>query len=127
MTFILAVDFDGTLFKGSYPEHGAPKQDIIDKVKQFKKYGAEIVLWTCRGGDPLKEALQRCKDAGLEFDAVNDNAPCNMDWIQEERDKGQEFCDKKIFAHFYVDDRAMNLDIFLKINAKETCELHQKP
>lgn len=32
MAFILAVDFDGTLFSGSYPEQGEPKHDIINKL-----------------------------------------------------------------------------------------------
>ena len=38
MSFILACDYDGTLFANSWPEKGKPKQDIIDKVKEFKKY-----------------------------------------------------------------------------------------
>jgi len=120
MPFILACDYDGTLFEGSYPDKGDPKQDVINKVKEFKKYGAEIVLWTCRGGQPLQEAVERCKEeADLEFDAVNHNAPSNQEWIDSERANGQEFCDRKIFAHFYVDDRAANLDIFLGIDVKK--------
>jgi len=125
--FILAIDFDGTLFSGSYPDKGNPKQDIINKVKEFKSTGkCEIVLWTCRGGESLKEAVERCKEVGLEFDAINDNAPSNMEWIEGERANGQEFCDKKIFAHFYVDDRAANLDIFLGIDVEKTCALYNE-
>lgn len=125
MSFILAIDYDGTLFEGSYPDKGNPKQDIIDKVKKFQKAGAEIILWTCRGGEPLKEAVGRCKEVGLEFDAINENAPSNMEWIEGEREKGQEFCDPKIFAHFYVDDRASNLDIFLGIDIEKTCAIYE--
>ena len=126
MAFILAVDYDGTLFEGSYPDKGAPKQDIIYKVKEFQNHGAEIVLWTCRGGKPLQEAVDRCmEEVGLEFDAINDNAPSNREWIEGERANGQEFCDKKIFANFYVDDRAKNLDIFLRIDVEKTCESHK--
>jgi hypothetical protein len=123
--FILAVDYDGTLFEGSYPDKGEPKQDIIAKVKQFQDAGAEIVLWTCRGGNPLKEAVTRCKEVGLEFDAINDNAPSNLEWIESERADGQEFCNPKIFANFYVDDRAANLDYFLEIDAEKTCNSHK--
>jgi len=122
--FILAIDYDGTLFSGSYPDKGNPKHDIINKVKEFKKHGAEIVLWTCRGGEPLKEAIERCKEVGLEFDAINETTPSNREWVEEERARGQEFCDKKIFAHFYVDDRAANLDIFLGIDVEKTCALY---
>ena len=123
MKFILAVDFDGTIFEGSYPDKGEPKQDIINKVKEFQKNGAEIVLWTCRGGEPLKEAVERCKEIGLEFDAINDNAPSNMEWIKGEQANGQDFCNPKIFANFYVDDRAGNLDIFLGIDVEKTIAL----
>ena len=35
MPFKIAVDYDGTLFEGSWPEKGAPNQDVIDKVKGF--------------------------------------------------------------------------------------------
>ena len=124
MPFILAVDFDGTLFTGSYPEKGDPKQDIIDKVKEFQKHDAETILWTCRGGESLKEAVERCKSVGLEFDAVNRNAPSNKEWIEGEEADGQPFCDPKVFAHFYVDDRSANLDIFLKIDVEKTCALY---
>ena len=40
MPFILAVDFDGTLFTDSFPGPGTPNQPIIDQVNLFKKHGA---------------------------------------------------------------------------------------
>ena len=121
VAFLLAVDYDGTLFEGSWPNQGKPIQDIIDKVKKFKELGAEVVLWTCREGISLKEALERCKEEGLEFDAVNDNAPSQLEYMAEKAAQGEIFATRKIFADFYLDDRAMNLDIFRTINPEETC------
>ena len=126
MPFILAVDYDGTLFSGSYPEIGDPKQDIIDKVKEFKESGAELVLWTCREGRSLEEALKRCKEIGLEFDAVNDNAPSQLEYMKEMAAKGDILATRKIFADFYLDDRAHNLEFFLKmIKVAETCAAYK--
>lgn len=120
MPFILAIDFDGTLFiDGDYPNIGKPKWDIVNQVKEFKKYNAEIVLWTCRDDEALQEAVDKCKEIGLVFDAVNDNTPSQKIYIEK---KGKSFGRRKIFANFYLDDRAHNLDFFLTIDAKKTCE-----
>lgn len=124
MPFILAVDFDGTLFEGSYPNKGEPKQDVIDKVKGFKKYGAEIVLWTCREGISLKEAMKRCAEVGLEFDAINENAPSQKEYMKRKEAEGEIVATRKIFADFYLDDRSHNIELFLKIDAKATCDLY---
>ena len=122
MPFILACDFDDTLFSGSYPEKGEPIQEIIDKVKEFIENGAEVVLWTCREGKTLEEAVARCKEVGLEFAAINENSPSQVEYLEEEKFKGNVFATRKIFADFYLDDKSHNLDFFLTIKAKETCE-----
>ena len=122
MPFILAVDYDGTLFEGSWPDLGDPKEDVIAKVKKFKDAGSEIVLWTCREGVSLKEALERCKEVGLEFDSVNENSPSQKEYMEQRKEEGEIFATRKIFANFYLDDRAHNIDFFLKINAEATCE-----
>jgi len=125
MAYILAVDYDGTLFTGSWPELGEPKHDVINKVKEFKKHGAEIVLWTCREGISLEEAKKRCKEVGLEFISVNSNAPSQLKYMTERAREGEEFATRKIFANFYVDDRSNNIETFLKTNAEELCKCPQ--
>ena len=118
MPFILAVDYDNTLFDGD-----VPKQDIIDKVREFKACGAEVAFWSCRSeGKVLEEALEKCRAAGLEFDAINDNVPSQKQYMEEQYGKGNVFALRKIYADFYVDDKAYNLDFFLEINAEETCK-----
>tara|TARA_R110000824_G_scaffold8450_3_gene38488 strand:+ start:14819 stop:15172 length:354 start_codon:yes stop_codon:yes gene_type:complete len=114
MPFIIAVDYDDTLFTESFPEKGNPNQGVIDKVIEFQECGAEIVLWTCRENNYLKEALEHCKDHGIMLSAANDKAPS----MSAESDFGNS----KIYANIYVDDRAPgSIDFFLNINAKETC------
>ncbi len=37
--------------------------------------GNKLILWTCRIGEALSNAVAWCQEHRLEFDAVNDNLP----------------------------------------------------
>ncbi len=98
---IIAVDFDGTLSLGRYPEVGPVNGLVMDKVLERKRAGDKIILWTCREGDELSAAVAWCRIYGLEFDAVNDNLPEILnDWYCENT--------RKIFADEYWDDSSVN-------------------
>ena len=122
MPFVLAVDYDDTLFSGGIEAEGTSKEEIINKVKEFKENGAEIVLWTCREGIGLKEAVKKCKEVGLEFDSINENSPSVVKYIMGKEKEGWTLASRKILADFYLDDKAFNLDFFLKVKVKETCD-----
>lgn len=94
---IIAVDFDGTLCESRYPEIGAPNEEIINYVKEQKKAGAKIILWTCRNEQQTKEAVEWCKEHGLIFDAVNENLPEIVQTYNNDT--------RKIFANEYIDDK----------------------
>ncbi len=128
MNFMLGIDYDGTLFEDSWPEIGDPKQDVIDKVKEFKKSGAEIILWTCREGKSLQEALSRSSMEGIEFDAINENSPSQKKYQSEKlKENGDIFALRKIFAHLYIDDRSPgSIEHFLKLDAKTECDKIKK-
>lgn len=95
--YIIAVDFDGTLVKDKFPMIGEPKPEIWDKIMADQKGGAKIILWTCRNGDFLKQAVDFCADKGLHFDAINEN----LDEVKILYGGDT----RKIFADIYVDDR----------------------
>lgn len=95
---IYAVDFDGTLCEDCYPGIGRPNKELIAQMRKEKEQGDKIILWTCRCGDKLREAVKWCREQGLEFDAVNANLPEMVD--QYESDS------RKVFADVYVDDKA---------------------
>ena len=90
---ILAVDFDNTLFKTSYPNIDKPIWAIIDYVKSKQAQGYIIILWTCRHGQDLKEAIACCEDIGLNFDYVNENVP---ELVEKYGDCRKVFCDELI-------------------------------
>lgn len=73
---------------------------LINHLIKRREQGNKIILWTCREGARLQEAVEWCKEYGLEFDAVNDN-------LQELKD---EFGNnpRKIYADCYIDDKAVN-------------------
>lgn len=97
---IYAVDFDGTLSWGRWPDLGEPNEILFGFLKQQKENGARVILDTCRNGEQLEAAVQYCRDLGLEFDAVNENLPELIELYGRDT--------RKINADFYIDDRAVN-------------------
>jgi len=95
---IIAVDFDGTLCENKYPDIGRPNKDMLHYIKKRKRNGCKIILWTCRNGELLDNAVKWCKAHGLEFDAVNENLPEIIELFGSDT--------RKIFANLYIDDRA---------------------
>ena len=97
-TKIIAVDFDGTLCENKCPDIGEPNKDMLNYIKKRRRNGCKIILWTCRDGKMLEDAVTWCKEQGLEFDAVNENLPEIIERYGNDS--------RKIFAHIYIDDRA---------------------
>lgn len=96
---IIAVDFDGTLCENAWPNIGAPRTDVIERLKQEQREGAKVILWTCRVGEALTAAVYWCRDHGLLFDAINENL------IETMKEYGSDA--RKISASEYWDDRAV--------------------
>lgn len=109
---IIAVDFDGTLCSNNWPEIGEPNWDLIDRLKVEQEKGAKIILWTCRTGQMLNDAISWCNNnCNLSFDAVNENLP-------EMIEKFGGDC-RKIFADVYIDDKARRIS-YDKISVSAT-------
>ena len=99
---IVAVDFDGTIVENAFPRIGEPRKGVIEILKNLKARGAKLILWTCRGRHYLEEAVEACKNFGLEFDAINANLP--------EVNERMGTDSRKIVADLYIDDRSYNPD-----------------
>jgi hypothetical protein len=65
-----------------------------------------LILWTNRGDNEqyksLTEAIEWCKQKGLEFDAVNENLP---------NQKKLSGYSPKIMADYYIDDKAITFGL----------------
>lgn len=94
--FIIAVDFDGTIVTHDYPHIGRCV-GALPWLQAFAEAGAKLILLTMRSDNPhaLKQAVQFCRDGGVEFWAVNDN-PTQTSWTTS----------RKVYAHLYIDDAA---------------------
>ena len=108
---IIAVDFDGTLFENKWPDIGEPIMEVMNYVKKEQAAGSKIILWTCRSGMELVNALYHCKKYGIVFDAVNKNLPEIIEKYGVDA--------RKIYADVYIDDmsynhRAKNVQITIK-------------
>ena len=98
---IYAIDFDGTLCINEYPNIGQPIYKTIIFCKERKAEGHKLILWTCRSGKYLDEAVAWCKVQGLIFDAVNENLPEMIELFNND-------C-RKVFADRYIDDKNLLL------------------
>lgn len=74
----IAVSFDGTIVESRYPEIGKERPGAIDALRCLSSEGNKIILWTSRGGCYLEEAIEWCRERGLQFYSVNTNHPDGM-------------------------------------------------
>lgn len=72
---IIAIDFDGTIVEDAFPEIGEPKLFVFETLKQLIEKRHQLILWTTRTGKHLQEAVNFCKENGVEFYAINNSYP----------------------------------------------------
>lgn len=115
---IFAVDFDGTLSLGQWPEVGPANVGLIDFLNYRRSQGDKLILWTCRSDEALSRAVSWCTEQGIYFDAVNDNLP---EIIEQYGNNS-----RKISCDYYIDDRALSdirmMEQFGHISKRESAQ-----
>lgn len=94
----IAVDFDGTIVEHRYPEIGNEIPFATDTLKMLIKDHHRLILWSVREGQLLDDAVNWCRERGVEFYAVN------RDYPEEEREKNNNFS-RKLKVDLWIDDR----------------------
>ena len=94
---IIAVDFDGTIVEHEYPKIGKEKIFATETLRQLINDGHRLILWTVREGELLDEAVEWCRQRGVEVYAVNKDFP------EENISKNEQFS-RKIKADVWIDD-----------------------
>ena len=98
----LAIDFDGTITTETHLGHELQLRESADFViPALHDTGkVKMILWTCRSGTALQQAVQFLRVKGLlpYFSAINDNLP-------EIAAKYAPDVSRKIGADLYIDDR----------------------
>ena len=120
---IIAVDFDGTLHTGIYPNIGVPTPDAVKYMRRLHEDGHYIIINTCRNGERLVEAINWLLAYDIPFDRINDNEPTNVEKYGTNS--------RKIYAHCYIDDKQVGglpmwRDMYEWITEKENNYNNQK-
>lgn len=108
---IVAIDFDGTITlkdnrlwigKNKYTNDlMEPNTEIIESI-QKNRDKIYLILWSCRVGKALRNAVKFCSDNGIYFDAVNKNIV-------------RYPSSRKIMADIYIDDKGEYLQWIKKL------------
>lgn len=119
--YSFVFDIDGTLCpikaKDERYEDLIPYSDIVEKLRYYKDNGAKIVLYTSRNMNTYKGNI------GL----INKNtAVVLLEWLKKWNIPYDEIVYGKVWpGHkgFYVDDRTVRPDEFLKYSLEELDEI----
>lgn len=95
---IIAIDFDGTIVEHKYPEIGEEIPFATETIKMLIADKHQVILWSVREGKLLEDAVNWCKERGIEFYAVNKDYP-------EEKKEFNEHYSRKLKADLFIDDR----------------------
>lgn len=84
---VVAVDYDDTIAKDGFitPEGAG-------YIRRLSQMPIVLVLWTCRHGEALQQAVDEIKINNLHFDYINDTDGMRCDG-------------RKINADLYIDDK----------------------
>lgn len=122
--YIFIFDIDGTICPIKKPEEKyedlVPYKSIIDKIKEYKKNGAKIILYTSRNMNTYNGNI------GL----INKNIAVVLNnWLE----KWEIPCDEIVYGKlwpghkgFYVDDRTVRPDEFINKTVDELDEICKK-
>jgi len=93
----IAVDLDGTILEyGGWKGHsrfGKPLPGAKEALQKLKERGFVIIIWTTR--DNKEEIARYLREQGIPFDYINENP------------YGPPDGSPKIYADYYVDDKAI--------------------
>lgn len=96
-TFILAIDFDGTIATDSFPQVGTLRKDADIIIRKLYKEGHDIIINTCRTGKYEGLAEYFLKKHKIPYHFINSNLPRVIDFYKQD-------C-RKVSADYYIDNR----------------------
>ena len=94
----IAVDFDGTIVEHRYPEIGPEMPFATETLRMLIRDRHKVIVWTTREDKLLEDAVEWCRQRGVEFYAVNKDYP-------EESKQNNNHFSRKIKAEVWIDDR----------------------
>ena len=90
------------IYAANLDEDGFSAPSAVPYYAQVEqRAGAGLILWTCREGQILQDAIAACEGWGLTFDSINESLP---DWIEAFGTQP-----RKVGATEYWDDKAVRI------------------
>lgn len=89
---IVAYDYDNTVF--DYHKRGDKFEQVIALIRQVKKLGCTVIVFTSCDESRFEDIRQFLKDNDIPCDGINENA------------KTIAFTGRKIYYNILLDDRA---------------------
>ena len=97
----IAIDFDGTIVEHRYPAIGNEIPFATETLKMLIADHHKLILWSVREGKLLDEAVNWCKEHGVEFYAVN------RDYPEENGTSNNNHFSRKLKVDMFIDDRKL--------------------
>ena len=92
---LIAIDFDETITDNTpYPIMGKVRSEALYYIPKLYDLGYTLILWTCRTGKWLDEAINYLQELNL------------MQYFEYINDDGLNRDSRKIVADFYIDDKS---------------------
>ena len=114
----IIIDLDNTLcFSDSNYRNALPNQAVIDRLREYRANGFEIVVHTSRNMRTYEGRVGKINVHTI---------PVILDWLQlydvkfDELVVGKPWCGDE---GFYVDDRAIRPNEFVSLNLEEVAKL----
>lgn len=95
----IAIDFDGTIVEHRYPEIGQELPFATETLKMLIADHHKLILWSVREGKLLDDAINWCRERGVEFYAVN------RDYPEEDGTNNNNHFSRKLKVDMFIDDR----------------------
>ena len=97
----IAVDFDGTIVTHEYPNIGSELPFATETLRMLIRDRHRLILWSVREGKLLQDAIDWCKERGVEFYAVN------RDYPEERGMENNNHFTRKVKVDYFIDDRGI--------------------
>lgn len=95
----IAIDFDGTIVTHAYPKLGIDMGGL-KVLHKIQERGHNIILFTMRSGNELKEAVEYLNQNGIKLFGINSN-----------QTQGSWTNSPKVYANIYIDDAALGIPL----------------
>ena len=89
----IAVDFDGTIVRHRYPAIGEEIPFATQTLKKLIEERHQLILWSVREGKLLDEAVEWCRQRGVNRDCPEGDIQLN------------EHFSRKLKVDLFIDDR----------------------